>query len=185
MPGARAAAEQQVERVREHGLAGAGLAGDDVEARRQLEARVLDQQQVLDGELEQHQRPGRDAVASPHGLPAPGTELVAGGGRRRLSARARRTSRAGAGRSSSPSICSERRDAVDEARRDASPGRDLADRASVDRRRRAASRELLWSVSTSSGAITSARALSECGAMNETTMPATPQAITGPPLARL
>ncbi len=35
------------------------------------------------------------------------------------------------------------------------------------------------------GATTSARAVRECGAMNDTTKPSTPQAITGPPLARL
>ena len=47
------------------------------------------------------------------------------------------------------------------------------------------SRERLSTVSTSVGATTSARAVSECGAMNDTTKPATPHAITGPPLARL
>jgi len=45
--------------------------------------------------------------------------------------------------------------------------------------------ERLSTVSTSLGATTSARAVSEWGAMNDTTNPATPQAITGPPLARL
>ena len=55
-PGARAPAEQQVEGVREHGLAGAGLAGEDVQPRRQLELGPLDQQQVLDAQLVQHAR---------------------------------------------------------------------------------------------------------------------------------
>ena len=40
-------------------------------------------------------------------------------------------------------------------------------------------------VSGSAGATTSARAVSVCGAMNETTNPSTPQASTGPPFARL
>src|SRR5579863_8015286 len=48
-PGTSAAAEQEVEGVRQHRLAGAGLAGDHVEAAGELEAGVLDQQQVLDG----------------------------------------------------------------------------------------------------------------------------------------
>ena len=47
------------------------------------------------------------------------------------------------------------------------------------------SRERLWTDSRSSGATTSARAVSECGEMNDTAKPSTPQAITGPPLARL
>ena len=47
------------------------------------------------------------------------------------------------------------------------------------------SRERLWIVSRSPGATTSARAVSEWGAMNDTTKPSTPHAITGPPLARL
>ena len=53
---ARAPAEQQVERVREHGLARAGLAGEHVQARRQAQLGALDQQQVLDTQLEQHAR---------------------------------------------------------------------------------------------------------------------------------
>ena len=39
-PGPRAAAEQQVERVREHGLARAGLAGEHVQPRRQAQLRL-------------------------------------------------------------------------------------------------------------------------------------------------
>jgi len=49
-------AEQQIERPGEDGLAGAGLAGDDVEAGGQLEAGVLDQEEVLHGQLEEHRR---------------------------------------------------------------------------------------------------------------------------------
>ena len=45
--------------------------------------------------------------------------------------------------------------------------------------------ERLWTESRSLGATTSALAVSECGAMNETTKPSTPHASTGPPLARL
>ena len=73
-----------------------------------------------------------------------------------------------------------------EVGRDLLPRRQLADRAAVDvhldgllvarRSARAARRE---------GATTSARAVSECGAMKETTKPSTPHASTGPPLARL
>ena len=54
MPAPRATAEQQVERVREHGLAGAGLAGEHVQAGTEAQARALDQQQVLDAQLSQH-----------------------------------------------------------------------------------------------------------------------------------
>ena len=46
-------------------------------------------------------------------------------------------------------------------------------------------RERLVTSSVSPGATTSARAVSVCGAMNETTKPSTPHASTGPPLARL
>jgi hypothetical protein len=49
--GLGAAAEQQIEGVREHRLARPGLAGQDVEPGRQLESRVLDQQQVLNRQL--------------------------------------------------------------------------------------------------------------------------------------
>ena len=43
-PGARPPAEQEIQRVGQHRLAGAGLAGDHVEAADQLEASLLDQQ---------------------------------------------------------------------------------------------------------------------------------------------
>ena len=54
MPERGAAAEQQVERVREHRLAGAGLAGEHVQPGRQAQLRALDQQEVLDVQLLQH-----------------------------------------------------------------------------------------------------------------------------------
>ena len=50
----RLAAHQQVERVGEHGLAGAGLPGDRVEPLAQAQLGPLDQQQVLDSQLAQH-----------------------------------------------------------------------------------------------------------------------------------
>ena len=53
-PRPRAAAEQQVEGVREHGLARAGLAGEDVQPARQAQLRLLDQEQILDTQLLQH-----------------------------------------------------------------------------------------------------------------------------------
>ena len=50
----RLAAHQQVERVGEHGLAGAGLAGDRVQPLPEPQLGPLDQQQVLDPQLTQH-----------------------------------------------------------------------------------------------------------------------------------
>ncbi len=61
---ARAPPEQQVERMREHGLAGAGLAGEHVQTGSEAQVRPLDQQQVLDVELFEHR--------SRAGLPARG-----------------------------------------------------------------------------------------------------------------
>ena len=54
MPGARLAAEQQVERVREHGLARPRLAREHVEPGREAQLGPLDQQEVLDAQLFQH-----------------------------------------------------------------------------------------------------------------------------------
>ena len=48
------AAEQQVERMGEHGLARSGLAGEHVEARREAQLGPLDQQEVLDAQLGEH-----------------------------------------------------------------------------------------------------------------------------------
>ena len=53
---ARTAAHQQVERVGEHGLAGAGLAGDHVQSRPEAHLGALDQQEVLDPQLAKHRR---------------------------------------------------------------------------------------------------------------------------------
>ncbi len=53
-PVAGAAAEQQVERVREQRLARPGLPGDDVEAGREPQFSPLHKQQVLDAKLMQH-----------------------------------------------------------------------------------------------------------------------------------
>jgi hypothetical protein len=44
----RAATQQKIERVCEHGLAGSGLAGDHVQAWAQPQLGLLDQQKVLD-----------------------------------------------------------------------------------------------------------------------------------------
>ena len=73
-----------------------------------------------------------------------------------------------------------------EARRDAPPPAQLPDGPPVERRRRRRRCDAVaGSRARRSGATTSARAVSECGAMNDTTKPSTPQAMTGPPLARL
>ena len=53
-PGARLPAQQQVERMGEHGLAGARLAREDVQAGAQPQLGPLDQQEVLDTQLFQH-----------------------------------------------------------------------------------------------------------------------------------
>ena len=52
------AAQQQVERVGEHGLAGAGLPRQGVEPRAEAQFGALDQQQVLDAELVEHRLDG-------------------------------------------------------------------------------------------------------------------------------
>ena len=53
-PGACAAAQEQVQCVREDRLAGSGLACDHVQARGEAQLRAFDQQQILDRELVQH-----------------------------------------------------------------------------------------------------------------------------------
>ena len=55
-PGPRLAAEQQVERVGEHGLARARLAGEHVQARPEAQLGALDEQEVLDTQLVEHGR---------------------------------------------------------------------------------------------------------------------------------
>ena len=54
--GARPAAEQQIERVGQHGLARTGLPRQDVEPWREAQLGLLDQQEVLDPELVEHAR---------------------------------------------------------------------------------------------------------------------------------
>ena len=71
----RAATHQEIERVREHGLAGAGLAGDRVEARRQGAARR------------------RERAPAPRGRPARRRRRRTGGARRRRRGRRRRPRR--------------------------------------------------------------------------------------------
>ena len=56
MPGARAAAQQQVERVREHRLARARLAGEHVETRGEAQLGPFDEEEVLDAQLQEHVR---------------------------------------------------------------------------------------------------------------------------------
>ena len=63
-----ATSKQQVQRVREHGLTGAGLAGEHVQPGSQPQLGALDQQQVLDVQLRQHDHAG---------VPANGDGLVA------------------------------------------------------------------------------------------------------------
>ena len=53
-PGPWLAAQQQVERVREHRLARPGLAGQDVQARAEAELGPFDQQEVLDAQFVEH-----------------------------------------------------------------------------------------------------------------------------------
>ena len=53
-PGPRLAAEQQIQRVREHGLARPGLPREHVQARPETELGPLDQQEVLDAEFVEH-----------------------------------------------------------------------------------------------------------------------------------
>ena len=64
----RLAPQQQVEGVREHGLARARLPGDRVQARVERDLRALDQEQVLDTQLEEHtlRLPARADGAAPH-----------------------------------------------------------------------------------------------------------------------
>ena len=66
-PAPGAPAEQQVERLGQQGLAGAGLAGHDVESRSQCQLGPVDQQQVLHPQFLQHRRgvpPGPDGSLS-------------------------------------------------------------------------------------------------------------------------
>ena len=95
-PRARAPAQEQVEGTGEHRLARSRLPRDHVQSRRELEARVFDQQQVLDGQLEQHAPTVYQQTGTERGAPA-ATPRVA-----EATGRASRTSRAAGGRSSTP-----------------------------------------------------------------------------------
>ncbi len=82
--GARLAAHQEIERVREHGLSRAGLARDRVQTRPQPELSALDQEEVLDSQLEQHpytdsgrRRRIRPSALGPRLLPREPPELLA------------------------------------------------------------------------------------------------------------
>ena len=55
-PGARAAAQQEVERVGEHRLARARLAGEHVETRGEAQLGPFDEEEVLDAQLQEHVR---------------------------------------------------------------------------------------------------------------------------------
>ena len=124
----------------------------------------------------------------------------AGPRRRRLSLRARpglsrpkvahplsspggRTSRAAGGRTRSPAAGRSCRRHPRSARRPCRPGR--ARPPGARRRRRRAARASGCGSSAGPRRDDQARAVSEWGAMKDTTQPSTPQAITGPPLARL
>src|SRR5207249_4973042 len=50
-------AEDEPERIDQQALAGAGLAGDDVQTRAELEAQPVDEREVRDAELEEPARP--------------------------------------------------------------------------------------------------------------------------------
>src|SRR5205814_9970522 len=87
-PGPRPAPEQQVQRLREHRLARPRLAGEDVEPGAQTQLRPLDEEQVLDTQFVEH------------------AGTCTGAARRNTRSRALRpacrTSRAAAGRTSTP-----------------------------------------------------------------------------------
>src|SRR5258708_31102743 len=74
--GRRARAEQQSERAQDDGFAGAGFAGEDIEAGAELEMSFLDDREVAYVQFEQH--PGR-ARLSPMKLVAPDFEIRMGG----------------------------------------------------------------------------------------------------------
>ena len=185
--GLRAPAEQQVQRVREHGLARAGLARQHVEPGREAQLGPLDQQEVLDAQLGEHR----------HGVPARARRIGPMRNLAIVTTGAFRVMSRGATLGQAPELrpqpaverrarqLRERRRVGLEARRRAP--RRARSRTPGGRRRETstASRPRLDTLSASPGATTSARAVSECGAMNETPKPSTPQASTGPPLARL
>ena len=119
-PLAGLAAQQQVQRVGEHGLPGAGLAGQDVQPLAQAQLGPFDQEQVLDAKLFQHEGGCITGVRRSPRVSAPprasGAELrrschSARGSRR--ASKSRSTTRAAAWpSSSSQNVARERRVAV-------------------------------------------------------------------------
>ena len=101
-----------------------------------------------------------------------------------LSSPGGRTSRAACDRTRSPAAARSSRRRRRSARRSSRPAGSRPPGARR-RRRRAARASGCGSSAGRRGATTSVRAVSEWGAMNDTTKPSTPHAITGPPLARL
>ena len=72
-PRPRAAAEQQVERMGEHGLARARLAREHVQARGEAQLGPFDEEEVLDAQLQEHVRACTSAhrrTGRPRPLPA-------------------------------------------------------------------------------------------------------------------
>ena len=147
-------AEQQADRLREDRLARAGLAGDRVQAGRELELRLPDQHEVLDAEPAQHQ----DRREADGERPSGRERLAVAAEERRLRQ----------GREQAPLPRRGRR----RARR---PGASSADVVAVDEqraRRRRPSRS--GSSPSSPRGTTSGRACSECGAMNVTAIASRP-----------
>src|SRR5690606_29426250 len=60
--GRRPAADEQADAGDEHGLAGAGFAGEDVEARTELHLDLFDDGQVPDLQVAQHRRKSRTSI---------------------------------------------------------------------------------------------------------------------------
>ena len=78
--GVGAGAEQQAQPGHDHGLAGAGLAGDDVEARAELEHGVVDDAEALDPQFLEHGPTlsrAHDADGEPAALSRRGSSVVA------------------------------------------------------------------------------------------------------------
>ncbi len=68
-------AEQQADALREQGLAGAGLAGDDVEPRSELEPRPGDEHEIVDRKFSEHGR-ARPARGRSEGMARAVEELL-------------------------------------------------------------------------------------------------------------
>ena len=181
---ARLAAQQQVERLRQHRLPGAGLARDRVQPAVEGELRALDQEQVPDAQLDQHaatciSRPGYE-----HEAASPRPKVCASRLRRspqsqlqQLLAEAAVEARAGQLRE------------ADDVRLEGDlallPAGQLSGGACRRSRCRSARRPRSPPAARPRGAATIARETSACGAIRFTTNPSTPQATIGPPTERL